>query len=91
MADLWTLHEPKNIEEGPNKFGSERNLLFRGTPIEQDEPELFASFYAERNPADQAQPHPYQSFVFGDYQSPLTFDIKADPVGQILWSSKHRL
>jgi Ty3 transposon capsid-like protein len=59
-------------------------LLFRGTPIEQDEPELSASFYAERNPADQAQPHPYQSFVFGDYQSPVTFDIKPDPVGPIM-------
>jgi hypothetical protein len=59
-------------------------LLFRGTPIEQDEPELSASFYAEQNPADQAQPHPYQSFVFGDYQSPVTFNIKPDPVGPIM-------
>jgi hypothetical protein len=59
-------------------------LLFRGTPIEQDEPELSASFYAERNPADQAQPHPYQSFVFGDYQFPVTFDIKPDPIGPIM-------
>jgi hypothetical protein len=59
-------------------------LLFRGTPIEQDEPELSASFYAEQNPAEQAQPHPYQSFVFGDYQSPVTFNIKPDPVGPIM-------
>jgi hypothetical protein len=59
-------------------------LVFRGTPIEQDEPKLSASFYAERNPADQAQPHPYQSFVFGDYQSPVIFDIKPDPVGPIM-------
>jgi hypothetical protein len=59
-------------------------LLFRGTPIEQDEPELSASFYAEQNPANQAQPHPYQSFVFRDYQSPVTFDIKPDPVGPIM-------
>jgi hypothetical protein len=59
-------------------------LLFRGTPIEQDEPELSASFYAEQNPADQAQPHPFQSFVFGDYQSPVTFDIKPDPIGPIM-------
>jgi hypothetical protein len=69
MADLWTLREPKNIEEGPNESGSKKNSLFRGTPIEQDEPELSAPFYAEQNPAEQAQPHPYQSFVFGDYQS----------------------
>jgi hypothetical protein len=61
-------------------------LLFRGTPIEQDEPELSASFYAEQNPADQAQSHPYQSFVFGDYKSPVTFDIKPDPVGPIMMS-----
>jgi hypothetical protein len=86
MADLWSLCEPKNIEEGPNKSGDEKNLLFRETPIEQDEPELFASFYAEQNPADQAQPHPYQSFVFGDYQSPVTFDIKFDPIGPIMTS-----
>jgi hypothetical protein len=61
-------------------------LLFRGTPIEQDEPELLASFYAEQNPAEQAQPHPYQSFVFKDYQSPVTFDIKPNPVGPIMMS-----
>jgi hypothetical protein len=59
-------------------------LLFSGTPIKQDEPELSASFYAERNPAEQAQPHPYQSFVFKDYQSPVDFDIKPNPVGPIM-------
>jgi hypothetical protein len=61
-------------------------LLFGGTPIEQDKPELSASFYAERNPAKQAQPHFYQSFVFKDYQSPVTFDIKPNPVGPIMMS-----
>jgi hypothetical protein len=59
-------------------------LSFRGTPIEQDGLELSTSFYTEQNSADQAQPHPYQSFVFGDYQSPVTFDIKPDPVGPIM-------
>jgi hypothetical protein len=59
-------------------------LLFRGTPIEQDKLELSASFYTEQNPADQAQPHPYQLFVFKDYQSSVTFDIKPDPVGPII-------
>jgi hypothetical protein len=43
-------------------------------------------FYAEQNPTDQAQPHPYQSFVFGDYQSPVTFDIKPDPIRPIMMS-----
>jgi hypothetical protein len=76
--------ELKNIEEGPNKSGSKKNLLFRGTPIEQDEPELSAFFYTARNPADQAQPHPYQSFVFGDYQFPVTFDIEPERVGPIM-------
>jgi hypothetical protein len=41
-------------------------------------------FYAEQNPADQAQPHSYQSFVFKDYQSPVTFDIKSDPIKPIM-------
>jgi hypothetical protein len=77
--------EPKNLEEGPNKSKS-KNSLFGGTPIEQDEPEISASFYAEQNPAEQAQPHPYQSFVFKDYQSPVTFDIKPNPVGPIMTS-----
>jgi hypothetical protein len=61
-------------------------LLFRGTPTEQDKPELSASFYAERNPAEQAEPHPYQLFVFKNYQSPVTFDITPNPVGLIMTS-----
>jgi hypothetical protein len=59
MANLWTPRELKNIEEGPNKSESEKNSLFGGTSIEQDEPKLSASFYAERNPTEQAQPHPF--------------------------------
>jgi hypothetical protein len=59
-------------------------LLFRGTPIIQDEPELSASFYAEQNLAKQAESHPYQFFVFRDYQSLVTFDIVPDPVGPIM-------
>jgi hypothetical protein len=86
MANLWTPRKLKNVEEGPNKSKSEKNSLFRGTPIEQDEPELSASFYAEQNPAEQAQPHPHQSFVFKDYQSPVTFDIKPNPVRPIMMS-----
>jgi hypothetical protein len=78
--------EPKNVEEGPNESESEKNSLFGGTPIEQDEPELSASFYAEQNPAEQAQPHLYQLFVFKDYQSPVTFNIKPNPIGPIMTS-----
>jgi hypothetical protein len=47
MADFWSLCKPKNVEEEPNKSGSKKNLLFRGTPIELDKPELSVSFYAE--------------------------------------------
>jgi hypothetical protein len=85
-ANLWTPHEPKNVEEGPNESESKKNSLFGETPIEQDEPELSASFYAEQNPAEQAQPHPYQSFVFKDYQFPVTFNIKPNPIGPIMTS-----
>jgi hypothetical protein len=59
MANLWTPCKPKNIEEGPNEFESKKNSLFGGTLIEQDKPELSASFYAKQNPAEQAQPHFY--------------------------------
>jgi hypothetical protein len=86
MANLWTPHEPKNVEEGPNESESKKNLLFRGTPIEQDESELSASFYTEQNTTEQAQPHPSQLFVFKDYQSPVTFDIKPNPVRPIMMS-----
>jgi hypothetical protein len=86
MADLWTPRELKNVEEGPNESENEKNSSFGGTPIEQDEPELSASFDTEQNPAEQTQPHPYQSFVFKDYQSPVTFDIKPNPVGPIMTS-----
>jgi hypothetical protein len=86
MANLWTPCEPKNVEEGPNESEREKNLLFGGIPIEQDEPKLSASFYTEQNPAEQAQPHSYQLFVFKDYQSPVTFDIKPNPVGPIMTS-----
>jgi hypothetical protein len=79
-------HELKNVEEGPNKSESEKNSLFGGTPIKQDKPELSASFYAEQNLAEQVQPHPYQSFVFKDYQSPVNFDIKPNPIGPIMMS-----
>jgi hypothetical protein len=86
MANLWTPREPKNVEGGPNESESEKNLLFRGTLIEQDEPELSASFYAERNSTEQAQPHPYQLFVFKDYQFSVTFDIKSNPIRPIMTS-----
>jgi hypothetical protein len=59
MADLWTPRKPKNVEEGPNKFESEKNSLFGETPIKEDKPELSASLNTEQNPAEQAQPHSF--------------------------------
>jgi hypothetical protein len=79
MASLWNHQEPMNVVEEPNKSESEKNLLFRGTPIEQDKPDLSASVYTEQNLAEQAQPTPYQSFTLGNYQSPVTFEIVPDP------------
>jgi hypothetical protein len=49
MADIRTPREPKNVEEEPNESESKKNSLFEGTPIEQDEPELSASFYTEQS------------------------------------------
>jgi hypothetical protein len=63
MADLWIPREPKNVEEGPNKSESEKDLLFRGTPIEQDKTELSASFYTERNPTEQAQCYDFEQCI----------------------------
>jgi hypothetical protein len=71
--------------EEPNGSDSEKASLFRGTPIEikNDEPELSASFYAERNPLEQAPPTPYQTFGFPEYQLPITFDIAPIPVPSV--------
>jgi hypothetical protein len=49
-------------------------------------PSFFLIYTIEYDPAEQAQPHPYQSFVFKDYQSPVTFDIKPNPVRPIMTS-----
>jgi hypothetical protein len=77
-----TFCEPTNVVEEPNGSDSEKASLFRGTPIEieNEEPELSASFYAERNPLEQAPPTPYQTFGFPKYQSPVTFNVAPIPV-----------
>jgi hypothetical protein len=80
-ANQRTLRkDPTNLEI-KRIYYSEEHLH-----IEQDKPELSASFYTEWNPADQAQPHPYQSSVFRDYQFPVNFNIVPDPVGPIMTS-----
>jgi hypothetical protein len=65
--------------EEPNESESKKNLLFRGTLIEQDELDLSTFFYTKQNPGEQAQPTPYQSFTLGGYQSPVTFELSQTP------------
>jgi hypothetical protein len=82
MADFETFCELTNVVEEPNESSSEKNSLFRETPIEikTNKPELSASFYAEQNPLEQATPTPYQSYGFPEYQSLVTFDIGPIPI-----------
>jgi hypothetical protein len=84
-ADFLTFREPTNVVEEPNKSDSEKNSLFRGTPIKikTNKPELSTSFYVERNPLEQATPSPYQTFGFPEYKSPVTFDVAPIPVPSI--------
>ena len=44
-----------------------RDSLFGERIIEDQEPELSASFYMEQNPADQAPPHPFQPFSLEEF------------------------
>jgi hypothetical protein len=58
-------------------------LLFRGTPIELNKTnQKFLPLFMQ-NGTPQTR-HNYQSFVFGDYQFPVNFDIIPDPVGPIM-------
>jgi Ty3 transposon capsid-like protein/Zinc knuckle len=86
-----TFRERTNVEEEPNESGSEKNSLFRGTPIEveTEEPELSASFYTERNPLEQVPPVPYQSFGFPEYKLLITFNLDPipDPIKPVMASS----
>ena len=65
MANPWGLRE-ELAEEGPSETNS-RDSLFGEQIIEDQEPKLSASFYAERNPADQAAPHPFQPFSLKEF------------------------
>ena len=58
-----------------------------GERIIEDKPELSASFYMERNPADQASPHPFQPFFLNDFQPPSSLELPTDPVGPITMMS----
>ena len=64
---------------GPSKANSS-DSLFGERIIEDQEPELSASFYAERNPADQAAPQPFQPFTLEGYQTPSPLELPANHV-----------
>ena len=85
LANLWELQE-EIAEGGPSKANS-RDSLFREQIIEDQEPELSASFYTEQNPADQAAPHTFQPFSLKEFQPPSLLKLPADPVGPITMTS----
>jgi hypothetical protein len=71
---------------GTQRIWKQKKFIIQRNTYQTKQTRAFSLFYAEQNPAEQAQPHPYQSFVFKDYQSPVTFDIKPNPVGPIMTS-----
>ena len=83
-VNLWKLHEEIG-ERGPSRTNS-RDSLF-GEWIIKDQPELSASFYAERNPVDQAPPHPFQPFSLDKFQPPSSLELPTNPVGPITMTS----
>ena len=82
--NLWELWEDI-AEEEPSRSNSGDSLF--GERIEEDQPELSASFYAEWNPEDQAVPHPYQLFSLNNFQPPSPLELPANPVGPITMTS----
>ena len=84
MANPWGLRE-ELAEGGPSETNS-RDSLFGEQIIEDQEPELFASFYTERNPADQAVPHPFQPFSLEEFWIPSPLELPADPIEPIMTS-----
>ena len=85
MANLWGLRE-EIAKGGPSKANS-RDSLFGEQIIEDQEPELSTSFYVERNPVDQASPHPFQPFSLDEYQPPSPLELPTNPVGPITMTS----
>ena len=77
-ANLWELWEELAVG-GPSEANSS-DSLFGGRIIEDQEPELSASFYMEQNPADQAAPQPFQPFSLEGYRTPSPLELPANPV-----------
>ena len=71
---------------GPSKANSS-DSLFGERIIEDQEPELSASFYAERNPAEQASLHPFQPFSLKEFWTPSPLQLPIDPVEPITMMS----
>ena len=84
MVDLQELREDIAVE-GPSRTNS-RDSLF-GERIEEDKPELSASFYAERNPVDQVPSHHYQPFSLDNFQPPSPLKLPTNSVGPITMTS----
>ena len=61
--------------------------MFGERIIEDQEPELSASFYAEQNPAEQASPHPFQPFSLEEFQTPSPLQLPIDPVEPVTMTS----
>ena len=85
MANLWELRE-ELAAGGPSKVNS-NDSLFGERIIKDQEPELSASFYTERNPVDQASPHLFQPFSLDNYQPPSPLELPTEPVGPITMTS----
>ena len=84
MANLWELQEELAVG-GPSEANSSDSLSGERI-IEDQEPELSASFYTEQNPADQAAPQPFQPFTLEGYQTPSPLELPANPVKPIITS-----
>ena len=85
MVNLWELWEDLAVG-GPSEVNSS-DSLFGERIIEDQEPELSASFYAEWNPVDQASPHPFQPFSLKEFQTPSPPQLPIDPVEPITMMS----
>jgi hypothetical protein len=75
----------RTLKKDPTNLKAKRIHYSEEHPLNKTN-QSFLPLYTEQNPAEQAQPHPYQSFVFKDYQSPVTFDIKPNPIRPIMMS-----
>ena len=85
MANLWEL-QGELAAVGPSKANS-NDSLFGEQIIKDQEPELSASFYMERNPVDQASLHPFRPFSLDNYQPPSPLELPTEPVGPITMTS----